>query len=208
MARADNTYSRVVAGMKVLLPLIALGLLSTLFLISRTVDPSKSVPVAQVDVEKRAQDMGASNPSFAGVTETGDEIRFNAGIARPDRDIDGPITAEAVTAQIRLAAGTVVDITARAAEFDQRAMQAQLRGDVQITTSTGYVIDTDRLDTHLDALNATTPGTVSATGPVGDLTAGRMVLRNADGDGGGNGAAELLFTEGVKLIYQPPDVGD
>ena len=204
MARADNTYSRVVAGMKVLLPLLALGLLSTLFLISRTVDPSKSVPVAQADVEKRAQDMGASNPSFAGVTDAGDEILFNAGIARPGRDVDGPITAEAVTAQIRFAAGTIVDITARAAEFDQRAMQAQLRGDVQITTSTGYVIDTDRLDMTLDALNATTPDTVSATGPPGDLTAGQMVLRNANG----NGAAELLFTEGVKLIYQPPDVGD
>ncbi|SEN51159.1 lipopolysaccharide export system protein LptC [Roseovarius tolerans] len=204
MARADNTYSRVVAGMKVLLPLIALGLLSTLFLISRTVDPSKSVPVAQADVEKRAQDMGASNPSFAGVTDTGDEILFSAGIARPGRDVDGPITADAVTAQIRLAAGTTVDITARAAEFDQRAMQTQLRGDVQITTSTGYVIDTDRLDMNLDALNATTPDTVTATGPLGDLTAGQMVLRNANG----NGAAELLFTEGVKLIYQPPDVGD
>ena len=204
MARADNTYSRVVAGMKVLLPLIALGLLSTLFLISRTVDPSKSVPVAQADVEKRAQDMGASNPSFAGVTDTGDEILFSAGIARPGRDVDGPITADAVTAQIRLAAGTTVDITARAAEFDQRAMKTQLRGDVQITTSTGYVIDTDRLDMNLDALDATTPDTVTATGPLGDLTAGQMVLRNANG----NGAAELLFTEGVKLIYQPPDVGD
>lgn len=204
MARADNTYSRVVAGMKVLLPLIALGLLSTLFLISRTVDPSKSVPVAQADVEKRAQDMGASNPSFAGVTDTGDEILFSAGIARPGRDVDGPITADAVTAQIRLAAGTTVDITARAAEFDQRAMKTQLRGDVQITTSTGYVIDTDRLDMNLDALDATTPDTVTATGPLGDLTAGQMVLRNANG----NGAAELLFTEGVKLIYQPPNVGD
>jgi lipopolysaccharide export system protein LptC len=204
MARADNTYSRVVAGMKVLLPLLALGLLSTLFLISRTVDPSKSVPVAQVDVEKRAQDMGASNPSFAGVTDTGDEIRFNAGIARPGRDVDGPITAEAVTAQIQLAAGTTVDITARAAEFDQRAMQTHLRGDVQITTSTGYVIDTDRLDMNLDALDAATPDTVTATGPLGNLTAGQMVLRNANG----NGAAELLFTEGVKLIYQPPNVGD
>lgn len=208
MARADNTYSRVVAAMKVLLPLIALGLLSTLFLISRTVDPSKSVPVAQGDVEKRAQDMGASNPSFAGVTDTGDEIRFNAGIARPGRDVGGPITAEAVSAQIRLPTGTIVDITARAAEFDQRAMQAQLRGDVQITTSTGYVIDTDRLDMNLDALNATTPDSVTATGPLGDLTAGQMVLRNANGDGDVNGAAELLFTQGVKLIYQPPDVGD
>ncbi len=204
MARADNTYSRVVAGMKVLLPLLALGLLSTLFLISRTVDPSKSVPVAQVDVEKRAQDMGASNPSFAGVTDTGDEIRFNADIARPGRDVDGPITADVVTAQIRLAADTIVDITARTAEFNHRAMQAQLRGNVRIKTSTGYVIDTQRLDTDLDALNATAPGGVTATGPLGDLRAGQMVLRNANG----NGAAELLFTEGVKLIYQPPDVGD
>ena len=73
-----------------------------------------------------------------------------------------------------------------------------------MTTSTGYVIDTARLISRLDALHVLSPGTVTATGPLGDLTAGRMLLHNAsDSD-----AAELLFSAGVKLVYQPRTAGD
>ncbi|WP_297771553.1 LPS export ABC transporter periplasmic protein LptC [uncultured Roseovarius sp.] len=204
MARADNTYSRVVAGMKVLLPLIALGLLSTMFLISRTVDPSKTVPVGEIDLEQRAQDMGATNPSFAGVTAEGDEIRFTADMARPGRENPERLIADEVSAQLRLAAGTVVDITARSAAFEQRALTAQLSGNVHIKTSTGYVIDTEQLDTKLDKLHARTPGPVTASGPLGDFSAQRMVLRNAPE----SGHPELIFTDGVKLLYQPRDVED
>lgn len=204
MARTDNTHSRVVAGMKILLPLVALGLLSTVFLISNTVDPSKSVPTAQIDLEKRARELGATNPSFAGVTRQGDEIRFKADIVRPDPATPERLTADRVAAQFRLDAGTEVDVTAHAAEFDQRALTAQLHGDVRMITSTGYVIDTARLISRLDALHVLSPGQVTATGPLGDLTAGRMLLHRAAPDG----AAELLFSAGVKLVYLPKSVGD
>lgn len=202
MARADNTYSKVVAGMKVLLPLAALGLLSTLFLISNIVDPSDSVPMSQIDLEQRARDLGATNPSFAGVTGQGDEIRFTADIVRPDPETPERLTAERVAAQFRLQAGTRVDITADTADLERREMTAQLGGDVRMTTSTGYVIETDRLISRLDALYALSPGPITATGPLGDLTAGRMVLQNAPQ----TGAAELHFSAGVKLVYLPQAV--
>jgi len=202
MARADNTHSRVVAGMKVLLPLAALGLLSTVFLISNTVDPSQSVPTANIDLEKRARELGATDPSFAGVTRQGDEIRFEADIVRPDADAPERLIADRIAAQFRLDGGTEVDITARTAEVDQDALTAELHGEVRMTTSTGYVIDTARLISRLDALHVLSPGKVTATGPLGDLTAGRMLLHNA-ADGG---AAELRFSAGVKLVYQTRNV--
>lgn len=204
MARADNTHSRVVAGMKVLLPLVALGLLSTVFLISNTVDPSQSVPTAQVDLEKRARELGATNPSFAGVTRQGDEIRFNADIVRPDLASPERLSAERIAARFRLEAGTEVDINAREAEFDQGALTAQLHGDVRMTTSTGYLIESARLISSLDALHVLSPGRVTATGPLGDLTAGRMLLHNATRDE----SAELRFSAGVKLVYLPGNVED
>lgn len=202
MARTDNTHSRVVTGMKVLLPLAALGLLSTVFLISNTVDPSQSVPTAQIDLEKRARELGATNPSFAGVTRQGDEIRFKADIVRPDPATPERLTADRVVAQFRLEGGVRVDVTARSGEFNQRAPSAQMQGDVRMTTSTGYVIDTARLISRLDVLHVLSPGTVTASGPLGDLTAGRMLLHNA----AASDAAELLFSAGVKLVYQPPSV--
>ena len=202
MARTDNTHSRVVAGMKVLLPLVALGLLSTVFLISNTVDPSQSVPTADIDLEKRARELGATSPSFAGVTEAGDEIRFEADIVRPDPAAPERLIADRITVQFLLESGTRVDVIARTGAFDQDALKAELQGDVQMTTSTGYVIDSARLISRLETLHVRSPGTVTATGPLGDLTAGRMLLQNAR-DGG---AAELLFSGGVKLIYEPDTV--
>jgi lipopolysaccharide export system protein LptC len=199
MARADNTYSRVVAGMKVLLPLVALGLLSTLFLISQRIDPSAPVPTAPIDLEQRAQDLGVTRPSFAGVTGRGDEIVLRADAARPERDSPERLEAERITGEIALADGAGLRLRASGARLDQGTMTAVLEGAVHITTTTGYQIDTDRLETRLDALHAASPGPVTATGPLGDLEAGRMVLH----EGAESGDAELLFSGGVKLVYRP-----
>jgi len=199
MARADNTYSRIVAGMKILLPLAALGLLSTLFLISNTVDPSSPVPTAPINLEQRAQDLGVTRPSFAGVSGRGDEITVRADAARPERGAPERLLAERVTGEIALSDGAGLRLRATSAHLDQRSMTAMLEGAVHITTTTGYEIDTDRLETRLDALYAESPGEVSGTGPLGDITAGRMILHEA----ADSGDAELLFSGGVKLVYRP-----
>ncbi len=52
MATYDNTYSRVVAWLKILLPLLALAILSTLFLVARTIDPAQNIPYADVDIDE------------------------------------------------------------------------------------------------------------------------------------------------------------
>lgn len=43
MAFGDRTYTRVVRSLKVALPLIALVLLSTMFMLSRKVDPTAAM---------------------------------------------------------------------------------------------------------------------------------------------------------------------
>ena len=199
MARADNTYSRIVAGMKILLPLAALGLLSTLFLISRTIDPSKSVPLAPIDLEQRAQTLGVTRPTFAGLSERGDEIAMRADVAWPERGALHRLLAERVTGEIGLADGGQLRLRSATARVDQTAMTVMLEGAVHINTTTGYEIDTERLDTRLDALYAESPVPVTATGPIGDLDAGRMILRESPA----SGDAELLFSGGVRLIYRP-----
>ncbi len=204
MARADNTYSRIVAWMKILLPLAALGLLSSLFLISNTVDPSRSVPITQIDLEQRARDLGVTRPSFAGMSARGDEITLSAETARPDRDTPERLFAEQIAGEIGLADGAGLRLRAATSRLDQTTMTAVLEGRVHITTTTGYEIHTERLDMRLDTLFAESPGAVDATGPIGDLSAGRMILHEASD----SGDAELLFSGGVKLIYRPQTEGE
>lgn len=181
---------------------MALGLLSTLFLISQRIDPSAPVPTALIDLEQRAHDLGVTRPSFAGITGRGDEIVLQADAARPERDAPERLLAERITGEIGLVDGAALRLRADTARLDQRRMIATLEGTVRIAITTGYEIDTDRLDTRIDALHAESPGPVTATGPLGDLEAGRMVLHEA----AESGDAELLFSGGVKLIYQPDTV--
>ena len=201
MTGRENFYSRLVAWMKILLPLTALGLLSTLFLLSRTVDPADSIPFAEIDLKKRARDQGVTNPSFAGVTLGGEGIRFSAEAVRPDPQDDGRLRAIRVSAEIRLNSGTVVTAEAEEGTLDQRRETALLVGGVEIATTTGYELRAQHLTTRFDRLHAETRGPVTGRGPPGELTAGRMILSGGEGEK----AAQLLFTDGVKLLYRPPD---
>lgn len=194
-----DLYSRVIAWMKILLPLAALGLLSTLFLISRTVDPTQQVIIDEFDLEQRAHEQGVTNPSFAGVTNGGDEVMFQAERARPDLSNPERLIADTVMARFRLTEGTIIDITSDHADMNQGKFTASLDGNVTVETSNGYLVNTGRIDARYDYLFAETPGPVEGSGPPGEITAGKMRLI----DNEETGTAELVFTDGVKLVYKP-----
>ncbi|MFX0546068.1 LPS export ABC transporter periplasmic protein LptC [Roseovarius sp. S1116L3] len=197
--RGDNFHTRLVNWAKIILPLVALGLLSTVFLLSQKADIGDTIPYADVDLVRRAQDQGATNPSFAGMAVGGEEISFRAATVRPDPEDRDRVLAENAAASLRLNGGGVVDIAALRGEANQSLMTARLEGEVHVTTTTGYDIQTEAIDTRLDTLFAETPGPVSGTGPPGALNAGRMILTSDPV----TGAAHLQFTDGVKLIYNP-----
>ena len=74
MARSphrDNLHSRLVAILKVTLPLLALVILSTLFLISRKINPEDAIPYADVDIEDRLRDPKMTGASLSGMTPDG-----------------------------------------------------------------------------------------------------------------------------------------
>ena len=81
--RRDMWHSRLVAVLKVLLPLIALALLSTLFLFSRKINPEDAIPYASVDVEDRLSDPKMTDAGFAGMTSDGASLSIQAGEAKP-----------------------------------------------------------------------------------------------------------------------------
>ena len=192
-------YSRLVAWLKILLPLAALALLSTLFLFSRNVDPVNSIPFSQVDLEERVREQQLTQPSFSGSTARGDLIRFTASAVRPDTDTPGRATADAPQARIDLVGGTVIEFHAKSGEMDQPGDLARLKGDAVLTSSTGYTVQTEELTAGIETIRAETPGAVEGTGPAGRFTAGKMVLTTDPG----TGDAHLLFTGGVHLVYEP-----
>ena len=52
-ARHDNLHSRLVYWLKITLPLVALMILSSVFLLSRSIRPEDAIPFAEVDIADR-----------------------------------------------------------------------------------------------------------------------------------------------------------
>ena len=195
----SDRYSRMVGWLKVMLPLMALALLSTLFLLSRKVDPEAVIPFADKEIQDRLRDQQVTGPVYHSVTADGDELSFSAQkLTTPNQQISAN-EAEDVEITMTLASGTMVTLTAARGRFDIGADEADLQNDVVIDTSTGYRLLSDRLITRFSTVVVTSPGPVAGDSPFGTLNAGSMQLDA----GTGESTAQLVFTNGVKLVYTP-----
>lgn len=199
MAAFDNTYSRFVAWTKIVLPLAALGLLSTLFLFARSVDPNGSLPFFEVDVEEIAREQRLTAPNFAGVTRDGASIEIAAKVARPDLDNPQRMTGQELSADIVLPNGETIHIEAPEGAIDADAGDAVITGGIRLETSTGYVVTTSGLTTSLEATSLSSHGRVDVDGPLGVMNAGQFDV-TLEGD-----RYLLVFKNGVELVYEPPN---
>jgi len=194
----DNLHSRLVAVFKVALPLAALAILSTLFLISQGVDPQDAIPYADVDVADRLRDPRVTSAAYAGMTEDGAALTVQAADARPGvSGSDNAGAASGVTGRLQTPDGATTDLVAGRGQLDATAGRMLLSGGVVLTSSTGYRIETAGLSIATDRTALDSDGAVQATGPMGTLTAGSLHI-------GLVGAAYVIvFKDRIKLLYDP-----
>lgn len=200
MAVRDNFHSTAVAWLKVALPLAALGILSTLFLVSRTVDPEAAIPNAEVDIAERVREPRLTMPTWAGMTEDGAALTVTADEARPDGGGDTGASAQALHATLDMPDGGRVELVADRGQMQPDGSEMTVSGDVVVTTSSGYRVTTDALSAQMNRTGLSSDSTVIATGPIGRLTAGAMRLSEAEGNAG---TYVLVFNGGVRLVYVP-----
>ncbi len=196
---ARDRYSRMVSLLKVALPLAALALLSTLFLLARAMETDTAIPFADVEIEERLRDQQITGPFFSGTTQTGDQMSFSAQKLITLQNSVGTNRAEDVLAKLETAQGATFQLKADVAELDIAGNTAVLIGGVSMASSTGYLVNTDQLTSLISTLDVTAPQFVEATGPLGTFTAGNMrIFSPNDGEN-----TQMLFSGGVKLVYTP-----
>ncbi len=200
MAAHDNRYSRFVAWFKVLLPVLALILLSTMFLVSRGIDPSRALTYAKVDLDDLARNQRITEPRFSGVTEDGAAMSFSARSARPEGDDPNVFSVTGLSAELSTPDGGGVQITAGRALVDGTAERLDLSGDVMLETSTRYRIVAPGLNLSTRQTWAESTGPVVAEAPAGRIEAGLFELTQQDDDAG---TYLLVFKEGVRMVYVP-----
>ena len=197
MLVADNLHSQLVGWAKIILPMSALALLSTLFLLARDANTTDDTALAQAEEIAREQKVTA--PEFAGVTDTGDTIIISAKSAHPDTARPDTIQIDDIRMRLNTTDGSFVEVTAVEGEIDGRAHIASFLGLARLQTSNGYEMETNGLVAELQTGRVTSNGLLEIRAPFGELTAGMVTFQVATADAG----QQMLFTNGVRLLYRP-----
>ena len=207
--------TRIVRWLRVLLPLVALAMLSTMFLFSRRSDTESRIPYAEVEAEAAAREGRIVAPDYSAVTPDGARLSRRAAQATPaagggaagDLQLDWQRPGEAAEG------GLSARLTAPQGGLAEG--QVRLEGGVRMTTSSGWQLDAARIEASLDASVITATQGIEALAPFGRITAGQMRLAPRPAEAVPEGATApasdeapapgsiLNFSDGVRLIYQP-----
>lgn len=203
MAVGPGLHSRVVAILKVGLPLVAVAMLAPLFLIStETRTEGRRIVFSDADLAALGSGMRVTSPVFSGETAEDDRFRFSAAVVTPDAA--PPTRAEIATlsGEIDFVDGPTMRLAAAAASLDIEARRMTLRGPVSLSTSDGYafVAEEVRLDLGAGAMEA--EGAVEGAGPMGRIASGRLSVSPPVGH---DDARTFLFQDDVRLVYDPRD---
>ena len=197
MGPADNLYSQMVGWAKIILPLCAIGLLSTLFLFARSSGEIDAIALARIEAIAREQRVSA--PEFSGLTDDGATIVISAKSAQPDTERPDTVSIDEIGLRMDTPEGIRINIMAVRGEIDGRAQVARFLGLARVDTSNGYELETNGLIADLKSGVVTSDGLLEVRAPFGEISAGNVrfdVSPDAEGQ-------RMLFTNGVRLLYRP-----
>jgi lipopolysaccharide export system protein LptC len=194
---ADNRYSIFIGWAKIVLPLAALGLLSTIFLFSRQADEGAAVSFSEIAAI--AREPRISNPTLAGLADDGSVISLRAVEIRPMPDTADGFAVTGVRLGVTAPDGSEFQISAGSGQVDAAAQTARFTDLVRLTSSTGYAMETTGARADLRTGTIETEGPLAVQAPFGRIDAGKLVIA-ADPEGSGT---RLLFQDGVRLLYEP-----
>lgn len=190
----DTFHTRFVNFLKITLPLAALALMATVFLIARA--PSEETVIPYAELEDIAQDPGLTGAQFSGVADDGSVIELTARTTRPAGDL---ITAQSLAIGIDRPDGIRIDIIAGTGTVDTVNQTAALTGLARLVTSNGYEMETSGIIADMGTGRIASDGALEVQAPFGALTAGNLVIETPEGGSG----QVMLFQNGVRLVYTP-----
>lgn len=194
-------YSRFVTITKVVLPLIAIGLLGTVFLFTNDDSLEGGFTFSQTDLAALESGMRIDKPRMFGSNPKGDLYNFVADALLPDSLDPSLIEALRLSGEIKYQTGEVIQITADKAEFMLEGNQIRLSGGMLVVTSDGSRISGEGLLAELDSGKLTSDGAVTASGPLGNIQAGnfRVELVGEEDEE----KQMIWFENGVMLSFKP-----
>ena len=201
MAAGPGLHSRVVAILKVGLPLVALGMLSSLFLGSPGPDGAGLV-FAPGDVDALGEGLVIRGATFTGITQGQDRFRFTAASVAPDAAPPQRAAITGLSGEVAFAGGPTVTVDAADGDLHVPTQRLDLSGEVHLSTSDGYDLRAPRVTLDLRAGTMIAGDAVETTGPLGRIDSGSLRVAPAAATGE---ARRFSFGNRVRLLYDPPD---
>jgi len=200
-----DSHSRVTAWLKILLPLMALAILSTVFLIARAVDPARELDYADVDGGKPADRRMIVNPRYFGVTGDGVAVTLAAEsasteMARQDSASPDRLRSREVHAEIDIPDGDRIDVYASGLDLDIPENQATFDGDVRIESSNDYTLRAHAVRLALDAGLMSSDTETMFSAPFGHIVADSFRMSDKGKD---PHDYVLVFEGGVRMLFNP-----
>jgi len=191
--RRTARYSRFVGVVKVLLPLMAVTILSTVFLLGdddrfdqrQVFTPDDFNALDDTDQLTRAR--------FAGATTQGDYLSFSTTRVSPDPARENVMVFSRLSGSAKFVTGQEVQLVAPSALFFISDNRISMPKGGEISTSDGYRARMESLNADLSTGDIT-GNILDGSGPLGEITAGHFEMVLNDG-----GNRVLWFSQGVRL---------
>lgn len=202
MARGADSYSRMVAWLKILLPLLALGVLGTVFLINSDNSYDSGFTFSQADLDTLQSGSFLSQPQIDGVTSKGEPFHLIAALISPDMANQNLVTITSLSGSFVFLSGGWVKLEAETALMDIGAQTVVFENGGQMESSDGNIAQVGAMLVHLDTGEIS--GTeIDASGPLGNISADRFRI---DADETENRV--LWFENNVRMRYDLQNEGE
>ena len=203
-------YSRIVGALRIILPLLAIAILVLQFGWSDVTEvvtdapPAATLPAEEqlVEFEETVgglDDDSMANPSFSGLDDDAQPYSVTGAVAR--RTASGSaFEIEEPVAEITLADGGWLALTASQALYEEGAERLRLNGAVNIFRDDGYSIVTDEVNLDMGSRRAWGDRPVLAHGPAGEISAQGFRIDQ--------GAQAIVFIGNARIRLRPAGSGD
>lgn len=195
-------YTRVVSTLKIVLPLVALGVLSTVFLITADDGFDPVFTFSEADFEALEEGNGLTSPRVSGKTDNGEVFNLTADRVEPQSGNIQILIATNMVARIASESGKSVEITSEIALMDLTENMLHLSLGGQLATSDGYFAQIDSMLANLKT-GEITGEMIRADGEIGDISADnfRIIVDSTD-----NAENQVLwFENNVKVTIHIPE---
>ena len=191
-------YTRIVRLLRWLLPLCALALAAFLLLwpTFNIIELPDVIPISGLE-QPTAERSTMTNVRFLGTDSDGRPFTINAERAWHDSDRGETVFLEGVSGSIAVGEGEWTSLQANSGYFEQKSQALTLESSVQVTSSSGYRLESERVLIDLEKGMARSDAMVRGTGPSGDLEAEGFEVSDHGG--------KFTFSGDVEILLNPED---